>query len=178
MGKCGQRFDGLAGPIDGCEPAAAFFREDPSLGALPAPDELKTALDNLQNPAAPNQPPLGQAQVRSRHFPVWFVSPAVIRIGWVSGHGHAVLPRMATALARLDGSVRVAEPTRRERPSWRKLTAEQVDELARELVHVHGAVFEATALLVRAGGVSHGEASAQVQQLQGEGTVPGPIPPR
>jgi hypothetical protein len=134
-------------------------------------DELKTALNNLRFPAAPNQPPFGQAQVRGRPSPVWLVSPAVIRIGWVSGHGPAVLPRMATALTRLDGSVRVAEPTRRERPNWRKLTAEQVHELARELVHVHGATIEATALLVRAGGVNYGEASAQVQQFEEEANV-------
>jgi hypothetical protein len=79
------------------------------------------------------------------------------------------LPRLATALDRLDGSAPVAEPTRRERPNWRNLTAEQADELARELVHVHGATFEATALLVRAGGINFDEAGAQVQRFAEEG---------
>jgi hypothetical protein len=130
-------------------------------------DELQTALKNLRHPAVPDQ---GQSwQVRSRHFPVWLVGPAVIRIGWVSAHGHAVLPRMAQALVRLDGSVRVAEPSQRDRPNWRKLTAEQVDELARELVFAHGATFEATALLVRAGRVPYAEANDRVLQFDQEG---------
>jgi hypothetical protein len=55
-----------------------------------------------------------------------------------------------------------------ERPNWRKLTAEQVHELPRELAHVHGATFEAMALLVRAGGISNAEANAQVQQFEEE----------
>jgi hypothetical protein len=129
-------------------------------------DELKTALSNLRHPTEPDQAPLGQAPVRSGPYPVWLVSPAVLRIGWVSGHGHAVLPRIATVLARLDGSMRVAEPTRRERPDWRKMNAEEVEELARELVHVHGATFEATALLVRAGGITHAEAATRVQRCE------------
>jgi len=132
-------------------------------------DEVKTALYNLRHPAAPDQ---GTSwQVRGRHFPVWLVSPAVIRLGWVSAHGHAVLPRVVTALARLDGCVCVAEPTRRERPNWRKLTADQVDELARELVHAHGATLEATALLVRAGGVAYAEANTLAQRLDEEDGV-------
>jgi hypothetical protein len=118
-------------------------------------DELKTALNNLRHPAEPEQ--VQSWQVRSRHFPVWLVSPAVIRVGWVSGHGHAVLPRMATALARLDGNVPVTEPTRRERPDWRKLKAEEVDELA--------------------GGISHAEAMTQVQRFE-EDTVESAEPPK
>jgi hypothetical protein len=134
-------------------------------------DELKSALNSLRFPPAPAQPPSGQVRVGGRVSPVWLVSPAVIRIGWVSGHGPAVLPRMATALTRLDGSVRVDEPTRRELPSWRKLTAEQVHELARDLVQVHAATIAATALLVRAGGINYREASSQVQQFEEEGIV-------
>jgi hypothetical protein len=134
-------------------------------------DELKVALNNLRHPAAPNQSPSGQMRANVHRSSVWLVSPDVIRIGWVSAHGSAVLPRIATALTRLDGSVRVAEPTRRKRPSWRKLTADEVAELARELVHVHGATSEATALLVRAGGIRYAEATAQIQHFEEETIV-------
>ncbi len=141
-------------------------------------EELTGALNDLRFPPAPAQPSSGQVPVRSRVSPVWLVSPAVIRIGWVSGHGPAVLPRMATTLTRLDGSVRVAEPTRRERPNWRKLTPEAATDLARELVHVHGDTFAAADLLSRACGISYSEASAQVRQFEEEGIGPGPVPPR
>jgi hypothetical protein len=92
----------------------------------------------------------------------------VLRVGWLSGHGLVVAPRMARALAHLDGSVRVAEPTRRERPDWRKLNADDVDELARELVQVHGAALEATALLVRAGGMTNADATALIGRFEQE----------
>jgi len=139
-------------------------------------EELKAALNDLRFPPASAQPPSGQVRGRGRVSPVWLVSPAVIRIGWVSGHGPAILPRLAHALSRLETYVRVDSPTRNERPNWRKLTPEEATDLARELVHVHGATFEATAVLVRAGGISHGEASAQVQQFEEERIGPGPIP--
>jgi hypothetical protein len=128
-------------------------------------DELKAVLDNLRYPASSGQRSSGQVQVRNRYFPIWLVSPDVLRVAWVSGHGHAVAPPLGRALGRLDTYVRVAAPSRRERPEWRELTADEVDELARELVHVHGATIEATSLLVRARGMTHAEATALVQQL-------------
>ena len=131
--------------------------------------ELKAALNNLRYQAPADQPPSEPAPNRSRHFPVCLVSPSVLWIAWNSGHGHAVTPRTATALAELETHVRVAEPIRRERPDWRKLTAEQADELARELVHVHGAWFEPISLLVRAGHITHAEATQLVNQFEEEG---------
>jgi hypothetical protein len=127
-------------------------------------DELKTVLNKLRHRATPSQTPTGP--VPGRVSPVWLVNASLLRIGWVSNHGPAVLPRLAAALDHLDGNVRVAEPTLRERPNWRNLTADEVGELARELVRVHGATLEVTALLVRAGGMSDGEAGAQVQQFE------------
>lgn len=135
-------------------------------------DELMAALNNLRNSASS-----GQRQIRIPHNSVWLASPSVIRIAWVSDHGHAVLPRLSKALERIDGNVRVVDPSRRERPDWRKLTAEEVVELARELVKVQGACVEATTLLVRAGGIPYLEANAQVQQFEDEEIVPGPAPP-
>lgn len=139
--------------------------------------DLKTALIDLRFPSAPAEPSQ-QARVRVRVSPVWLVSPAVIRIAWVSAHGPAVLPRIGTALAHFEGRASVAEPTHRERPDWRKMNADQVQDLARELVDVHGATMEATALLVRAGGIKYGEACAQIQQFEQAGSLPEPITPR
>ncbi len=140
--------------------------------------EMKAALNDLRFPPLPARPPSGRVRVRGHVSPVWLVSPTVIRVGWVSGHGPVIAPQMATALARLETWVRVAPPSRRERPNWRKLTPEEATDLARELVHVHGAIFEATTLLVRAAGISHGEASAQVRQFEEEGIALGPMPSR
>jgi hypothetical protein len=128
-------------------------------------DELKTALDNLRHPPAPDSA-LGQAPVRTGPSAVWLVSPTVIRIGWLSGHGDGVVPRIATVLSHVDGNVRLAGPTRREWPDWRKLNADEVQGLARELVHVHGATLQATALLVRAGSMTHADATTQVQRFE------------
>ena len=133
--------------------------------------ELIAALNDLRFPPAPAEPP---ARVRGRVSPVWLLSPSVIRVGWVSGHGQAVLPRLTSALARLETHASVTPPTRRERPSWRKLTPEEATDLARELVHVHGATIVAADLLSRACGISQGEAGAQVQQFEEQGIVPGP----
>jgi len=141
-------------------------------------EELKAALNDLRFPPLPAELPNGQVPIRGRVSPVWFVNRSLLRIGWVSGHGPAIAPRMATALARLETWVRVAPPTRRERPNWRKLTPEEATDLARELVHVHGDTFAAAALLSRACGISHGEASTQVRQFEAAGIVPGPIQPR
>ena len=130
-------------------------------------DELKSALEDLRHPAAPELAP-GQAPVRTWPSPVWLVSPTVIRIGWLSGHGDGVVPRIASVLTHFDGNVRLAEPTRRERQDWAKLDADKVRELARELVRVHGAGFQATALLVRAGGLTHADATTQVQRFEAD----------
>jgi len=128
--------------------------------------ELKTVLNSLRFPPAPAEQSSPQMPVHPRISPVWFVNPSLLRIGWLSNHGPATLPRLVTALSSLETNVLVAEPTRGERPDWRVLTSEQVHELARELVHVHGATLEATTLLVRAGGMSNGEANAEVQQYE------------
>jgi hypothetical protein len=132
-------------------------------------DELKAALNNLRYQAPADQSPSGQVPNQSGPFPVCLVSPSVLRIAWNSGHGHAVTPRTARALAELETHVRVAEPTRRQRPDWRKLTAEQAEELARELVQVHGACFEPVSLLVRAGGTTDAEARDRVKRFEDEG---------
>lgn len=126
-------------------------------------DELKTALISLRYQAVPGQPSTRPAPGRNGPSPLWLVSPAALRIGWVSSHGDAVLPRMASVLNRLESYVTATAPTLRERPDWRTLTADEANELARELVHVHGATLEATALLVRAGGLTNAEADTLVQ---------------
>jgi len=124
--------------------------------------ELKAALHNLRHQRDQGQP-------SSRYFPVWLVTPSLLRIIWTSGHGHMVVPRIVQVLDRLQTYLRIAEPTRRERPDWRQLAPLEAEELARELVHVHGASLEATALLVRAGGLNHSQATMQVRQFEEDG---------
>src|SRR5262249_11351211 len=138
-------------------------------------DELAAALNDLRHGARPGQEPSQPARARNQPFPpLWLVSPGVLRIAWVSGHGQALAPLLRRVLARLETYVTVAEPTRRKRPAWRKLSAEQVDELARELVRVHGATSEATTLLVRAGGFAYADATTLVQRFDEEGEVTRP----
>jgi hypothetical protein len=132
-------------------------------------EELKAALNNLRCQAVPGQRASARMPVRNHYLAVWLVGPAVLRIAWVSAHGRVVAPRLTRVLGRLDTYVQVAAPTRRDRPDWRKLTADEVDELARELVHVHGAAIEATALLVRGRGATNAEAQAVVQRFDAEG---------
>jgi hypothetical protein len=131
--------------------------------------ELVAALQNLPSRPEPGRAPAARLPGRSRSFSVWRVSPAVLRIPWISGHGAVVVPRIAQVLARLDGNVPVAEPTRRERPNWRKLSAGEVQELARDLVQVHDATLDATTLLVRAGGLPYAQATALVHRFEEEG---------
>lgn len=131
--------------------------------------ELKTALINLRYQAIPGQPSTRPAPVRNGPSPLWLVSPAVLRVGWVSGHGAAVLPRMASVLNRLESYVTATAPSRRDRPDWRNLTADETNELARELIHVHGDTLDATALLVRAAGLTSAEADTLVQRFDQEG---------
>jgi hypothetical protein len=134
-------------------------------------DELKAALNDLRFPPQPAQSPSGPVRVRGCVSPLWFVDPSLLRISWTSGHGSAVLPRLAYVLSRLENDVRLAPPTRRERPNWPKLTPEEARELARELVHVHGETSASAALLHRISGMTCKEADVQVRQFEEERIV-------
>jgi len=131
-------------------------------------EELKVALNDVRFPTPPADAPSVKTRATVRIPTVWLVNPSLLRITWLSSHGPVIAPRLAQVLSLLETYVNVAPPTRRERPNWRKMTLEESIDLARELVHVHGATIEATALVSRACGLSHCEASAQVQQLQFE----------
>jgi len=130
--------------------------------------ELKSALNDLRFPPPPADAASAAARATGRIPTVWLVKASLLRIVWVSSHGPVIAPRLAQMLSELETYVQVTLPTRRERPNWRKLTAEEATELARELVHVHGAAVTATALLSRTCGLSHGEANTQVRQLEVE----------
>jgi hypothetical protein len=130
--------------------------------------ELQATLSNLRSEAVARQRPGGQSLFRHEHFPVWLVEPAVIRIIWSTAHRVVVAPRVSQAIAQLETYVPLVEPTQRKRPNWRKLTPPEVDELARELVHVHGAYSEAIALLLRIGGLTEAEAMTLVQRFEEE----------
>lgn len=131
-------------------------------------EELKSALNKLRFPPAPAQPSSGPVRAQVRVSPVWFVNPSLLRVAWKSGHGPVIAPGLAQVLSQLETHVRVAPPTRRDRPNWLVLTPDEATDLARELVHVHGETFVATNLLARACHISDGEAGAQVQQFEAE----------
>jgi hypothetical protein len=124
-------------------------------------DAIREALKELRNPER-----TGKVSVARREpFPVWLVSHSVLRIVWYSSHGRVMSHRIARALARLKTSMSVGEPTRRDRPVWRELSAEEAIELARELVQVHGNGVDSTALLVKVCGMSTVEASGLVNRF-------------
>lgn len=132
-------------------------------------DELETALNNLRAPPAGEQPSSNKLQIQSGYpYTTWLVSPSVLRVIWASGHGPLIRPSLKRTLSELAARVKIAAPTEWRRPEWRKLTPDEVAELARELIHVHGAEFEATALLVRAGGVAYADAKALIRQIEAE----------
>jgi hypothetical protein len=131
--------------------------------------KLITALSNLRSPPAGEQPSSDKLQIRSGYrYTTWLVSPSVLRVVWASGHGPLIRPSLVRTLSELSTHVKIASPTELRRPEWRKLSPDEIAELARELIHVHGAEFEATALLVRAGGVAYADAKALIRQIEAE----------
>jgi hypothetical protein len=132
-------------------------------------DELKTALNNLRSPRAGEQPSSNKLQIRSGYpYTTWLVSPSVLRVIWSSGHGPLIRPSLKRTLSELATHVKIAAPTELRRSEWRRLSPEEIAELTRELIHVHGAEFEATAVLVRAGGVAYADAKALIGQVKAE----------
>ncbi|MDB5386234.1 MAG: hypothetical protein JWM11_1880 [Planctomycetaceae bacterium] len=131
--------------------------------------DLQAALNHLRSQAASDKRPAAQSLFRSQHFPVWLLEPAVLRVTWTSSHRVVIAPRILKVLARLETYVRLAEPTQGKRPNWNKLAVEDRLQLARELVHVHGAYSEAVTLLVRSGDMSYSDATTLVQRFEDEG---------
>ncbi|MBX3443010.1 MAG: hypothetical protein KF774_11450 [Planctomyces sp.] len=112
---------------------------------------------SLRSPSAAGPKSRNQPREQSP-YPIWFVGPSVLRICWNSGHGRVVTPRLKRALDQFEQFDSVAEPTRRDRPDWRELSAEEAAELSRELALVHGDEQYSAALLVRLCGVTHNTA--------------------
>jgi hypothetical protein len=132
-------------------------------------NELKTALNNLRSQPAVEAPSSKKVQIRSGYpHTVWLVSASVLRVIWASGHGPLIRPSIGRTLTELRTHVRIAAPTERRRPEWRKLTPDDVSQLARELIQVHGAEFDAIALLVRAGGLAYADAKTLIRQFKAE----------
>jgi hypothetical protein len=131
-------------------------------------DELVATLNRLRHPAATGEGNPRRLPPRPKHFTVWLAKSTVLRVAWISGHGHVVTPPVSEALRHLDGHVHLGEAVIHERPSWRNLTPAEADELARELIQVQGASIDASTLLVRAGGLSSSEAMQQVLQIEAE----------
>lgn len=133
-------------------------------------NELKTALNKLRSQPAAEPLSSKKAQISSGYpHTVWLVNASVLRVIWASGHGPLIRPSIGRTLTELGTHVRIAAPTERRRPEWRKLTSDDVSQLARELIEVHGAELDATALLVRAGGLAYADAKTLIRQIEAEG---------
>lgn len=132
-------------------------------------DELQAALNDLRYPPAGTGEPARPAPAISRPYPVWIMSPTGIRLPWLSGHSHAVFPRLKYVLDQLTTYTSVAEPTQRDRADWRQLTPDEARELARELVNIYGDELAARNLLVRAAGLTNSEAMTLIGEIAREG---------
>lgn len=135
-------------------------------------EELRDLLFQVHGAATPRS----TAQQREP-FPIWLVGPSVLRICWNSGHGRVVAPRLKRVLARFELFTSTTEPTRRNRPNWRELSADEGVELARELVRVHGDEHYSAALLVRICGMTHNAAAGMVRQFRDERLAPVSLQP-
>ena len=130
-------------------------------------DELRGLLMRFHSEGTSGPSPRNTSRQREP-FPVWLVGASVLRICWNSGHGRVVTPRLKRVLEQCELFTSATPPTRRDRPSWRELSAEEGVELARELVLVHGDEHYSAALLVRICGMTQNAAAGMVRQFREE----------
>lgn len=131
----------------------------------PQTGELLAALNQLRYPPAGAGEP---ERAITRPYPVWITNPTGIRIPWLSGHAHAVFPKLKNVLDQFTTYGSVAEPTQRDRADWRQLTPDEAKELARELVNIYGDDHAARNLLVRAAGLTSAEAMTLIGEIAKE----------
>ena len=129
-------------------------------------DELQAALseDRRRTPTERVYLRFIRASSRPCHFAVSLPASDRLRIAWRGGKGSWVAPSLATVLRELDRHVRIAEPSRLDRPDWRQLNDEDFDALVLDLVHA-GARLDATKLLVERRGYTTTEAHQFVKEL-------------
>jgi len=110
-------------------------------------------------------PSLLEARASSKGLPtsVAVPAPGVIRIAW-RGHNQGVVPALGPVLAEIGRRVKVADPTRSDRPDWRDLNDAELDEQIAHLVR-WGDSLEASGLLRRRCGCSATEAHMLLEDL-------------
>jgi hypothetical protein len=97
------------------------------------------------------------------HQAVTVPTPGVVRIAW-RGHGNDVVPGLGRVLDELSPYIKLADPTRTDRPSWQQLSEAELDELLAQLVR-SGDQLAASELLMRRRGCSATEAHDLVEEL-------------
>ena len=103
------------------------------------------------------------AGLKSLHQAVTVPAPGVVRIAW-RGHGNDVVPGLGRVLDELGPYLKLADPTRTDRPLWYRLSEAELDELLAQLVR-SGDRMEANDLLIRRRGCSATEAHKLVEDL-------------
>ncbi len=104
-----------------------------------------------------------KAGIKGTGQPVTVPSPGVVRIGW-RGHGNGVVPGLGRVLDELSPYVKLADPTRTDRPRWDRLSEAELDELLAQLIR-SGDRIAAGALLIRRRGCSANEAHKLMEEL-------------
>jgi hypothetical protein len=131
----------------------------------PAPAELAAALAECRRREQPTRQFLGiRGRKRLSHCAISLPRPDVIRLLWRGGPGHYVVPSLNCTLAALAAHVPLGEERRDDRPDWKEIPDEQLDERIIELAEM-GSRLEAIKLLVSRRGQSHKEARQFVDEL-------------
>jgi hypothetical protein len=103
------------------------------------------------------------ADLKGLHQSVTVPSPGVVRIAW-RGHGNDVVPGLGRVLDELGPYIKLADPTRTDRPLWYRLSEAELDDLLAQLVR-SGDRIAARELLIRRRGCSPTEADKLVEEL-------------
>jgi hypothetical protein len=104
-----------------------------------------------------------KAGFKGPHQSVTVPSPGVVRIAW-RGNGNDVVPGLARVFHELSPYLKLADPTRTDRPNWHRLSEAELDALVAQLVR-SGDQLEAGRLLMSCRGCSATEAHKLVEQL-------------
>jgi hypothetical protein len=104
-----------------------------------------------------------RAAIKGMHQSVTVPAPGIVRIAW-RGHGNDVVPGLGRVLDELSPYLKLADPTRTDRPSWHQLSEAELDALLAQLIR-SGDRMAANELLIRRRGCSATEAHKLVEEL-------------
>ncbi len=127
--------------------------------------ELQQALSIWRRHEQPERVYFGNIRVRNvvNSVPVSLPAANVVRLAW-RGSSHWIAPSMGRTLNVLASSVKVAAPSRRDRPSWRNLSEVELDDQILELAR-SGKSMDAIRLLTKRRGYSLTNAKQFVNEL-------------